>query len=48
MRRVNILMETLTEELSARLVESKLDTFEFSLDGVIPEVVDKIRKTEVF
>lgn len=38
----------LTEELSARLVESKLDTFEFSLDGVIPEVVDKIRKNGEF
>jgi len=38
----------LTEELSARLVESKLDAFEFSLDGVIPEVVDKIRKNGEF
>ena len=27
----------LTDELSASLVESKLDTFEFSLDGVIPD-----------
>ena len=38
----------LTDELSASLVESKLDTFEFSLDGVIPEVVDKIRKNGEF
>lgn len=29
-------------------MESKLDTFEFSLDGVIPEVVDKIRKKSEF
>lgn len=34
----------LTKELSKKLVEAGLDEFTFSLDGVEPDIIDKIRK----